>query len=133
MRNVLASKITIPTLDQAVIARKALHTKMLGIKKHPITVITAGAGLMARQCRGTFFCYCGKVDFSLVQHGAFKEDDNLYSFSVYLAAALDAIFPGLKKWYCTNLARERRWDWKVLFYNLMAGIEQFTAKKSKGL
>jgi len=24
------------------------------------------------------------------------EDDNLYSFSVYLAAALDAIFPGLK-------------------------------------
>jgi len=35
MRNVLASKITIPTLDQAVIARKALHTKMLGIKKYP--------------------------------------------------------------------------------------------------
>ena len=130
MRNVLASKITIPTLDQAVIARKALHTKMLGIKKHPITVITAGAGY-GKTMSLVRFLTAEKLTLAWYSMG--PEDDNLYSFSVYLAAALDAIFPGLKKWYCTNLAREQRWDWKVLFYNLMAGIEQFTDKKSKGL
>ena len=129
MRNVLTSKITVPTLDTTFIPRKVLQHKMSGIVDYPITIITAGAGYGKTMSLVRFLL---EKNLAAGWYNMGPEDDNLYLFSVYLATTLDSFFPGLKKWYCNTITGEQLLDWKTLFYNLMTGIEQFATHDNKG-
>ena len=49
----------------------------------------------------------------------------MYFFSIYLAAAMDSLFPGIKSWYCAHVEQEDDLSWNILFFSLMLGIEKF--------
>lgn len=129
MRKVLASKITIPTLDADIIQRKKLYSKLVKIPQFSMTVMTAGAGYGKTT---SLVQYYTNQSARIGWYNIGAEDDNFYFFSIYLAGALDSLFPGLRQWYYNKLEDEERVDWKTLLYHLMIGIENFNNEDIEG-
>lgn len=129
MRDVLASKITKPTLDDKVIQRKKLAQKLERIRQYPVTVMTAGAGYGKTT---TLVQHLASQSLPLGWYNLGPEDSSIYFFSIYLSAALDSLFPGLKDWYCDRLKQEDSLGWNILFFTFMLGIEQFDTDDKEG-
>ena len=130
MRNVLASKITIPSLDSDVIPREKLQSKLAKIPQYKLTLMTAGAGYGKTT---TLVQYLSDQALPVGWYSLGPEDDNLYIFTIYLAAALDSLLPGLKEWYIDELKNEENLEWKPLFFSLMLGIESFNKDNIEGI
>jgi len=131
MRDILVSKITVPTLDDKVIPRRKLYSKLSKILQYPVTVLTAGAGYGKTT---TLVQYLSEKQqrLPLGWYNLGPEDSSLYFFSIYLAAAMDSLFPGIKSWYCAHVEQEDDLSWNILFFSLMLGIEKFDTLEAEG-
>jgi len=131
MRDILVSKITVPTLDDKVVPRKKLYSKLAKISQYPVTVLTAGAGY-GKTTTLVQYLSGKQQQLPLGWYNLGPEDNSLYFFSIYLTAAMDSLFPGIKSWYCTHIEQEDDLSWNILFFSLMLGIEKFDTLEAEG-
>ncbi|MDU2065068.1 MAG: BTAD domain-containing putative transcriptional regulator [Sporomusaceae bacterium] len=126
MRSVtlLQSKLTIPALENDVILRESLIQMLQEAARKRLVVFTAGAGYGKTTVLVQYLM--GKKRICWYNPG--PEDDNVYTFSLYLAGALDALLPGIRLWYEEKISEEEKFDWKIAFSLLMAGMELFSSK-----
>ena len=129
MRDLLQHKLTMPIMDEDAIVRTKLQLKLKSIKNSEVTVMTAGAGYG----KTTAIVQYLKEETSPVGwYSLGPEDDNLYFFSIYLATALNSIFPGLKEWYGEKIEQAEKREWKSLYFEFMVGIEKFSTADTAG-
>ena len=119
----LKSKLTMPRLDHDILCRYELQEKLAQISRYPVTTIFAGAGYgkttAAVQSLAEIGCFC-------CWYNPGPEDDNIFTFSTYLAGALDQLHPGFKDWYFANIEAEKQLNWKNAFAIFLAGMENYT-------
>ncbi|MBP2636711.1 MAG: hypothetical protein H6Q72_2618 [Firmicutes bacterium] len=127
---VLTSKITVPTLGVDVVLRPNLQARLGKIPQHAVSTLIAGAGYGKTTA---LVQYLVSQDLPVCWYNPGPEDDDVYSFSVYLAGALNLLLPGLKDWYFGKARAEEKFDWKIAFALLMGGIEQFAGTESNGI
>lgn len=117
----LKNKLTMPRLDSGLVQRELLTELIRQLDAYPVTVVTAGAGYgkttAVVQALQNYFLPCG-------WYTAGPEDDNVYTFSLYLAGALEASVPGLAAWYRQQVEKQDKFDWKMAFSLLLSGLEE---------
>lgn len=127
---ILTSKITMPALGLDVVSRTGLNAKLQRLPEYSLTAMIAGAGY-GKTTALVQYLLNQKLPVSWYNPG--PEDDNVYSFSTYLAGALNSLLPGLKEWYFEKTAVDEKFDWKIAFSVLMAGIEFFGEDDISGI
>lgn len=127
---ILTSKITIPTLGLDILPRPKVDEKLAKIPEYPLTVVVAGAGYGKTTA---LVQYLSEQKLPVCWYNPGPEDDHVYSFSSYLAGALNSLLPGLREWYFEKTSNESKFDWKTAFSILMAGIEYFGGENADGI
>lgn len=126
---ILTNKITIPTLGGDVVYRPNLNEKFSKMLAYSLTIIVAGAGYGKTTA---LVQYLIKERLSVGWYNPGPEDDHVYSFSAYLAGALNSLLPGLKDWYMEKAATEENFNWKTAFLLIMTGLEFFGGQNMAG-
>lgn len=127
---ILTSKITIPTLGFDIVPRPNLKKKLAKLPEYSLIAIIAGAGYGKTTA---LVQYLSDQKLPVGWYNPGPEDDHVYSFSSYLAGAINSLLPGLKEWYFDKTATEEKFDWKAAFSILMAGIEFFGGADVAGI
>ena len=126
----LKNKISMPKWEPAVFLRSDLEKKLGNIKNYPVTVVCAGAGYGKTT---TVSYVLSQMDTPCCWYSPGPEDDNAFTFTSYLAGALDSLIPGFKEWYTSSMHGEKRFNWKIAFSNFMAGVECLEGQRTGGI
>lgn len=128
--SLLKSKLSMPKLDGKVLFRPVLRERLSVLLEYPVTVITAGAGYGKTTA---LLQILAEIDKPCGWYSPGPEDDNVYIFSMYLAAAVNSVYPGFFNWYAANIPANNQFNWKSLFSAFSAGLEFWSEKKSDGI
>ncbi len=117
-----------PKLEKDILLRQRINNKILHMMDYSVVVLSASAGY------GKTTALVQVMNELHVAYGWYSpgpEDDNVYSFSSYLAAAIDPYLPGFKAWYLEHISTEELFTWKTAFSFFMSGMEYFLEGKTE--
>ncbi|HWR39893.1 MAG TPA: BTAD domain-containing putative transcriptional regulator [Patescibacteria group bacterium] len=126
----LKSKLGVSKLDHHILARPVLLEKLKAMGQYAVTVITADAGYGKTT---TLLQALRRMDRPYGWYTPGPEDDNVFIFSLYLAAALGPLYPELKEWYQTNIPVRDQFNWKTLFSVFSTGLEYWSEGQPEGI
>lgn len=124
----LKSKLSIPKLGNDVLWRSDLKAKLVNSAHYSVASIFAGAGYGKTTAVVQAVV---SLDIPCCWYSPGPEDDNIFTFSSYLAGALEQLYPGFREWYFAHIEDEKQFNWKNVFSIFMAGIENYDHTISK--
>ncbi len=127
---ILKSKITMPKLGKGILYRPSVQQRLMRLAEYPLTLLSASAGY------GKTTSICQILPALNAPYGWYSpgpEDDSIFVFSYYMAAALENLVPGIRDWYFKNVANQDKFNWKRAFEVLLAGLEDLDKHADKGI